>query len=243
MQKEAVCRGERGGFTLIEVLISIALLGIIVVALFSTVAMMKESNAHLLEYLKKAKVVTEATKVLYRDIINSDGNITIKKDEFAQVCIESTRNSLYALSEAKVCWVVLKKEHTLTRVEGNGYQLPTRFDDRVEVNPVMKHMEIFDLYHQEDKLLVLIKEKGKDPIKFLVQGVTRPKPKTKLAPSSSGTQTKPPHGQTPPSIAEENGKVPPKSVAPAKGQDGAEGLQEETAQGVEEEIVELPVKE
>jgi len=160
-------------FTLIEVLISIALLGIVIVALFSTVSMMRDSNSHLYAYLQKAKIVTKATKVLYSDILNSDGNITIKKDEFTRLCMEQTRNSFYALSIVKVCWIVLKKENTLARVEGNNYRLPTRFDDRVEVNPVMKYIEIFDVYHEKDKVLVFIKQKGKEPVSFLIQGVTK----------------------------------------------------------------------
>jgi len=161
-------------FTLVEVLISIALLGIVIVALFSTVSMMRDSNAHLYEYLQKAKKVTKATQVLYLDIIGSDGNLTIKKDDYTRLCMEETRNSLYALSLAKVCWVVLKKDNTLVRIEGNNYTLPTRIEDRVEVNPVMKHVELFDVYHQKDKVLVALKQKGKEPISFMIQGIAKP---------------------------------------------------------------------
>ena len=165
-------------FTLIEVLISIALMGIIVVALFSTVKMMRDSNAHLLTYLEKSKKITQATKVLYLDIASSDGNITIKKDEFTKLCINETRNSLYGLSLAKVCWVVLKKHNTLVRIEGNNYRLPPRLEEKVEVNPIMKDMELFDLYHQKDKVVVLLKQKSKETIGFMVQGVSKPLPTT-----------------------------------------------------------------
>lgn len=168
---------HRKAFTLIEVLISIGLLGIVIVALFSTVSMLRDSNTHLYSYVQKAKKITKATEVLYLDIISSDGNISIKKDDFSRVCIEETRNSLYALSLAKVCWLVLKKDNTLVRVEGNGYKLPTEFDDKVEVNSVMKGVEVFDVYQQKDKVLVLLKQKGKEAISFMVQGVSKPKAK------------------------------------------------------------------
>ena len=170
---------HRRGFTLIEVLISIALLGIIMVGLFSVVSMMRDSNKQLFSYLKRAKSVTESTKVLYLDIIGSDGNLTIKKDEFARLCIEQTRNSLYGLSLAKVCWLVLKDKNTLVRVEGNDYSLPTRYEEKVEVDPVIKHVELFDVYHQKDKVIVLLKEQHKEPISFMVQGITKPKPPKK----------------------------------------------------------------
>jgi hypothetical protein len=205
-------------FTLLEVLISIGLLGIVIVALFSTVSMMKDSNEHLLGYLEKAKKITKATKVLYLDIISSDGNITIKKDEFSRLCMQETKNSLYALPLAKVCWLVLKKDNTLVRVEGNNYHLPTKLEEKVEVNPVMKHVELFDVYHKKDKVLVFLKQVGKEPITFMIQGISKPVPKKKVKkkkpkkkPVKGRTQTpgKPVKGKgQPPAL--KPGETPPK---------------------------------
>ena len=170
---------KRKAFTLIEVLISIALMGIVIVALFSSVDLLQNSNEHLLKYLKKSKKITKATKTLYSDIISSDGNISIKKDEFSRVCMEETRNSLYALPSAKVCWVVLKKDKMLVRVEGNAYLLPLRVDDRVEVDMIMKGVSLFDVYHEKDKVLVVLQQEGKEPITFMLQGVSKPEKKKK----------------------------------------------------------------
>ncbi len=170
---------NRKAFTLLEVLISIALLGIVIVALFSSVDMLQNSNQHLLKYLEKSKKITKATKTLYLDIVSSDGNITIAKDEFSRICMEQTRNSLYALPAAKVCWVVLKKDNTLVRVEGNAYHLPLKSEERVEIDTIMTGIEIFDLYHEKDKVLVLIQQQEKEPISFMVQGVSKPVKKKK----------------------------------------------------------------
>ena len=170
---------NRKAFTLIEVLISIALMGIVIVALFSSVDLLQNSNEHLLKHLKKSKKITKATKTLYSDIISSDGNISIKKDEFSRVCMEETRNSLYALPSAKVCWVVLKKDKMLVRVEGNAYLLPLRVDDRVEVDMIMKGISLFDVYHEKDKVLVVLKQEGQESISFMLQGVSKPEKKKK----------------------------------------------------------------
>ena len=169
---------NRKAFTLLEVLISIALLGIVILALFSSVDMMRDSNEHLSKYLEKSKKVTKATKVLYLDIMGSDGNISIEKDEFSRVCIEETRNSLYALPLAKVCWVVLKKDKTLVRIEGNSYHLPLNSEEKVEIDLIMNDVELFDVYHEKDKLLVLMQQKAKEPISFMLQGITKPVKKT-----------------------------------------------------------------
>ena len=172
---------HRKAFTLLEVLISIALLGIVIVALFSAVDMLQNSNQHLAKYLERSKEVTRTTKVLYLDILSSDGNITIQKDEFSRLCMQNTQNSLYALPSAKVCWVVLKEKRSLARIEGNGYHLPVRYDEKVEIDPIMTELELFDIYHEQDKVLVLMQQKGKEPISFMVQGVTKPLPKKATA--------------------------------------------------------------
>jgi len=179
----------RKAFTLLEVLISITLLGIVIVALFSAVDMMQDSNEHLAKHLETSKKITKSTKVLYLDMMDSDGNITIQKDEFSRVCIEETRNSLYALPSAKVCWVVLKKDRTLARIEGNGYNLPLNTEERVEVDLVMSDITLFDVYHEKDKILVLIQQKNKEPISFMIQGITKPSSKKKTSQTTDTNTT------------------------------------------------------
>ncbi len=171
---------QRKAFTLLELLITIAISGIIIVALFSTVDIMQDSNNHILKYLKKSKQISKSIKVLYLDILGSDGNITIKKDDFSRICMQSTTSSLYALSMAKVCWIVLKEKNQLARVEGNRYSLPTSGDDKVEIDTVMRDIVLFDVYHQKDKILVLLQQKNHEPVTFMIQGVYKPSPKKKV---------------------------------------------------------------
>jgi prepilin-type N-terminal cleavage/methylation domain-containing protein len=171
---------DNKAFTLLEVLISIALMGIVLVALFSSVDILQDSNQQLSKQLEKTKKVTQATQVLYMDILSSDGNLTIIKDEFTRLCMESTANTLYALPRAKVCWVVMKENNSLVRVEGTEYTLPTGSEERVEVDTVIQNVELFDVYHNKDKVLVVLKEKSKEAIKFMLQGITKPEPPKKI---------------------------------------------------------------
>ncbi len=168
---------HRAAFTLIEVLISIALLGIILPALYQSVTLLRDSNSHLFSHLMKAKADAKATRTLFLDIASSDGNLTLHKDEFDRLCLEKTNNSLYGLSQAKVCWVVLKQNKTLVRAEGIGFHLPVGMEEKVEVDAVMRDMALFDLYWKGDKVLVVLQQKGKEPVSFMVQGITKPKPK------------------------------------------------------------------
>lgn len=170
---------KRKAFTLLEVLLSIALLTLVMLALNRSVSILRDSNSHLLDYLRTAKTETKVLNTLYGDIIGSDGNLTISKDEFARLCIEETTNSLYELPSAKVCWVVLKQDKTLVRIEGNNYSLPVGHEEQVEVDVLVKNLELFDLYHEKDKVLVMMKERAKEPMGFMIQGITKPSVKTK----------------------------------------------------------------
>jgi len=203
---------SRKAFTLIEVLISIALMGIVIVALFSAVDVLQNSNQHLLKYLEKSKIITKATKVLYFDMMGSDGNITIQKDEFSRVCMEETQNSLYALPAAKVCWIVLKKDNTLVRIEGNDYHVPLLAEEKVEIDPVMTGIKVFDIYHEKDKILVLMQQEGKEPISFMLQGISKsvPKKSTVETPAAPAVNVPAKGPVTPAPPAPGTSTVPPK---------------------------------
>ncbi len=162
---------KRSAFTLIEVLISIALLSLVLLALYRSVDMLRSSNRQLFGYLEKANKEKQGTETLFLDIAGSDGNLTIVGDEFSRLCLENSVNSLYGLSAAKVCWVVSKKEHALLRSEGNGYMLPLNSDDRVAVDAVIEDVDLFRVYRQKSEVLVMLRQKGKNSISFMVQGV------------------------------------------------------------------------
>jgi prepilin-type N-terminal cleavage/methylation domain-containing protein len=198
---------KRAAFTLIEVLISIALLGLILPALYQSVDLLRDSNHQLLIHLQKSKKETLAAKTLYLDIASSDGNITLENGEFDRLCMEKTHNSLYGLSVAKVCWVVLKEGHTLVRAEGSGYHLPVGMNERVEVDPIMKNIALFDVYWQKDKVLVFIQQKEKEPTTFMVEGITKPKPKKKKKKKKKKRRI------TPPKESNSTNPVPPDTPA------------------------------
>jgi prepilin-type N-terminal cleavage/methylation domain-containing protein len=181
---------RRHAFTLIEVLISVALLSIVMMGLYSALSMQRSSNKHLFEYLTKAVEDDRVIMVLYRDIMYSDGNLTIKKGEFDRFCIHSTGNSLYGLSQAKVCWLVGKEENRLLRVEGNGYSLPLKYEDKVAVDQTMEHMVLFDITRKKGEILIVLQAAGGEPYTFMLQGIAQPpKKKKKIKPKSSTKDT------------------------------------------------------
>ena len=172
----------RPAFTLIEILIATTLLSIVLIGLYGVLDTQKRSVDIIKKNLDRSVDHDRVIMVLYNDIISSDGNITLKKGERDTVCIESTRNSLYELGVAKVCWMVLKEDDTLIRVEGNNYKLPLGISDVVEVDKVLKGVKLFDITRSKNNVLAVIKEAHKEPYSFLLQGIKpppKPKPKRK----------------------------------------------------------------
>jgi len=190
---------RRGAFTLIEVLISVALLSLVLMGLYQSLDLQRQSNKHLHAFLQKALDRDRIAMVLYRDLLASDGDLTLTNGEFDRLCINRTTHSLYALPEAKVCWVVAKEGKTLTRIEGSDYKLPLKQEDRVAIDKVLPGMELFDLYRKKGDLLVVFKASNTDPYSFLLQGLEPPpKPKkskkVKRTPARGGKKKPPGNG-------------------------------------------------
>lgn len=166
---------QRSAFTLIEVLIAIALMGIILPVLYNSIDVLQDSNRQMHEHVIKSKQQSRAMRTLYLDIAGSDGNLTIRKNDFDRLCIERTTNSLYGLSSPKVCWVVLKEKQRLVRVEGIGYHLPLRSAERAEADTAAEDLTLFNVVWGKGNVLVSLQQKGTKAVQFLVQGITKPK--------------------------------------------------------------------
>ncbi len=185
----------RKAFTLIEILIATALLSIVLIGLYGVLDTQKRSVLIIKENLDKSIDHDRVIMVLYNDILKSDGNITLRKGDRDRICIEATRNSLYELGRAKVCWVVLKEDDTLVRIEGNNYRLPLGLEDKVEADRVLKGVKLFDITRYKDNILAVIQEAKKEPYSFLLQGIKpppkpKPKPKKRLK-KKDANKTKP----------------------------------------------------
>jgi prepilin-type N-terminal cleavage/methylation domain-containing protein len=169
---------QRHGFTLLEMLISTVLLSLVLLGLYGALNMQQRSTKHLFEFLTKALDADRGVLVLYRDIFQSDGNITLKNGEFDRLCLENTSHSLHGLANVRVCWIVAKENHALLRIEGNNYRLPLRYSDGVEIDEVLKPMALFDIQKDKHNVLVGVQQVNRDPYVFLVQGI-EPPPKVK----------------------------------------------------------------
>jgi len=167
-------RRNSRAFTLLEVLISITLLSLVLMALYKSADILRDSNLHLFQYLQKSTKTLKGSKTLYMDLLHSDHNISINSEEkFHRLTMASTTHSLYGQGQAKVVWLVYKEENTLLRIEGGQYDIPLKNEQRVEIDVIAKNIELFKIYKskKKDKILAMIQIKGQEPQMFMTQNI------------------------------------------------------------------------
>jgi prepilin-type N-terminal cleavage/methylation domain-containing protein len=180
-------------FTIVEVLISIALLSLVLMALYRSADLMRASNLHLFNYLQKANTALKGSRTLYKDLMYADNDILINTEEkFHRLTISNTSHSLYGLAQAKVVWLVYKTDNTLLRIEGGEYNMPLQNEERVEIDVITKNLELFKIYRskKKDKVLAMIQVVGQDPQVFMIQNIPEASPLS----GKKGTKGKNPTG-------------------------------------------------
>jgi len=171
---------KKFAFTIIEVLISIMLLSFVLIALYKSSDVLRDSNMHLFKHLEKSSHTLKGSKTLYMDLMYADYNISINSDDkIHRLTINNTNHSLYGLSQVKVVWLVYKTDNTLLRIEGGDYHIPLRSEERVEIDVINQNIELFKIYKskKKDKILAMIKIKNQNPQIFMVQNIALKPPK------------------------------------------------------------------
>jgi len=168
---------HRKAFTLLEVLISIMLLSLVLMALYRSTDILRASNKNLFHHLEHSSDTMKGVNALYMDLIESDGNITINKDKkLHKIIISKTFHSLYGLYHTKVVWLVYKENNSLLRIEsGENFILPIKSENNIAIDTISKNIELFKAYinKNNNKIIILIKIKGEEAHSFMIQNLER----------------------------------------------------------------------
>ena len=162
---------KRSGFTLIELIISIAIIALIVTYLYQSLNVLKNANDHLADKDAVRAYETGIKKLFLLEIMQStDVNISQTDHKNFDLLTLTSSNSLHNIKFPTITYLVTKRNGTLIRIEGLGYTLPLNRDTvyHVKFDELRKDITHFKLYedNNKSKLLINIKEAGK-PLEVL----------------------------------------------------------------------------
>ena len=154
-------------FTLVEVIISVILLGLIVTFIYKALENMQTSNQIFKNRSKELEKEEKIIKLLYEDILEAD-YIKITGGKKYKAVELKTNSSLYNISKPKVLWFVSNYKSTLTRAEST--KLPLNYENRFlsHITKIKENCETFVVKrsNKKDKILIYIKFKNEKPIVF-----------------------------------------------------------------------------
>lgn len=161
----------RKGFTLVELMVSIAILSIIVIFLYQSYAQLLSQNRHYEQALEKLQKYQKIKKLLYLDILlakERDFRIEHQDKQYDSLFFQ-TKNSIFERIRPYVAYVV--KQHRLYRIESLlPIRLPLDMDQTgVDVNEIGE-LEYAHVYRSSDEAQgFLVEIKLKDHAVFVLK--------------------------------------------------------------------------
>jgi prepilin-type N-terminal cleavage/methylation domain-containing protein len=163
--------GDKKSFTLIEMLISISLFGIIIVFLYDTLELSQKSNQFFTEKIELSQKEINIKKVLFNDIINAS-IINIFEDKNKNFIITMKSKNIYHKAFYNYITYIVSKKNNLLRIEHkhkyNKGKNSLRTDDKY-IDIVLKDIEIFKVIKNTKEIIIAFKTKNKDTTYLLIK--------------------------------------------------------------------------
>lgn len=160
---------RRSAFTLVELVVSIALFGLITVFLFGAIDELRKQQRF---FQQKEVLLSKKNQILslLRTDIDRAQSVSVSASaskNFDQISISGSNRSLYGIDRPFVVWIVLKARNTLVRLESaSPITLPIRpealyltHSDRIGAQ-----CELFRLYDSPKHRLVYLKFENQSPL-------------------------------------------------------------------------------
>lgn len=161
-------RHNRQAFTLIELVVSIFLLGIIVYFLYGAVAGLQKSNAIFAKRSQSAFYYQKILSMLQKDIFFADTlALSGHENSFVQM---QTNNSMYDIDAPYVVWMLKPDLKKLVRFESTlpFSKMNARNSALYHMSIIPKTCEMFKIYQskQKENILIYIRFKGEEPLVY-----------------------------------------------------------------------------
>lgn len=160
---------RRNAFTLVELVVSIALFGLITVFLFGAIDELRKQQSFFQQKEALISKKNQIISLLRTDVDRAQAiNVTASTSkDFDQISISGSNRSLYGIDRPFVVWVVLKAHNTLVRLE-SAYPitLPIRPEALYLTHSdlIGKRCELFRLYDSPKHRLIYLKFENQSPL-------------------------------------------------------------------------------
>lgn len=159
---------NKKAFSLVELIISIVLLGIIVTFLYSTISNLEKTNRIFASNEKKLSDKEKIVDLLYNDIFTAN-TLELKGFENSLVSMQ-TSNSLFDIAKPFVTWLVVRDKNTLLRFESikEFKNINSQNSDYFHISKVGENCEVFKIYqsHKKENILIHLKFKDQEPMVY-----------------------------------------------------------------------------
>jgi len=161
---------KKRAFTLVEIIVSVALLGLIAMFVSSTILQTKNNNTLFNEKLQEDGRFEIVSNRLYKDIYQSS-TISVQTNKRYSILNIKSRSSVYGIPEPYIVWLVLKEDNTLVRMESaRKISLPIKEESRkhIFIDVAIKECTNFSVNQSKDKnsTLVYLSRKNGDKSLF-----------------------------------------------------------------------------
>ena len=159
---------KRKAFSLVEMIISVILLGIIVVFLYETVSNLEQTNRIFSDNENSLSKKERILDLLYEDIFLAN-SVDIKGIDNSLVSIQ-TSNTLFDIAQPNVTWLVVREKNTLLRFESTKEfeKMSSDNSDYYHISKVGENCEIFKVYqsNKKENILIHIQFKDQEPMVY-----------------------------------------------------------------------------
>lgn len=160
---------KRNAFTLVELLVSIVLFGLIAIFLFGAIDELRNQQSF---FKKKEEILERKNQIvsLLRSDLDRVQSVSVSAStskDFDSLSITGSNRSLYGIDSPFVAWVILKADNTLIRLESsNPITIPIRPEMLYLTHSdlIAKHCEIFRMYDSPQQRLVYLKLENQSPL-------------------------------------------------------------------------------
>ncbi len=159
---------KKRAFTLVELLISVFLLGLIVNFLYSAISNLQKTNNLFNQKSNELQNDQKLLDLLYDDIFLAEKlNIAGVKNSNLNLL---TSNSIFDIQQPYVTWLISKEKQTLLRFESTKSFSTMNADNTnlFHISKAGEGCERFKIYQSKDKnnILIHIKFKDKEPLVY-----------------------------------------------------------------------------